>query len=56
LNSIQNQNLYLKLVAIALEMSREAGVHPNSIAEMERKLLAAKGLQEYPMLTHHNAS
>jgi hypothetical protein len=56
LNSIQNQNLYLKLVALAIEMSREAGVHPNSIIEMERKLLTAKGLQEHPMLNHHNES
>lgn len=50
LDHIKNQNLYLKIVGIALEISREAGVTASALEEVEAKLLAAKGLQEFSML------
>jgi hypothetical protein len=52
LGYIHNQSLYRKLVAIAVEMAREACVEGAALAQLETKLLAAKGLQEHPMLAH----
>lgn len=50
LSYIKNQNLFLKLVGITLEMAKGAGVEESVITGLEEKLLAMRGLDSYSML------
>lgn len=44
LSLIKNQNLFLKLVGLSLDMAREAGIDQASLLDLEQKLLKSKGL------------